>query len=91
MTVDEFRRLLAAPELIVLDVTDAALLALERALVLEHPLVKDPASDDDPLVRRRARRVLRAAARLLRELRSYRTVVLNILREDDLQDTADPF
>ena len=32
MTVDEFRNLLIAPELIVLDVADAALLALERAL-----------------------------------------------------------
>jgi hypothetical protein len=91
MTVDEFRRLLCAPELIVLDVADAALLALERALVLEHPLVKNPASDDDPLVRRRARHVLRAAARLLRALRSYRVGVLRILRDDELQDAADPF
>jgi hypothetical protein len=91
MTVDEFRRLLFAPELIVLDVADAALTALERALVLEHPLVKNPASDDDPLVRRRARHVLRAAARLLRALRSYRAVVLTILRDHELQDAADPF
>jgi len=44
MTVEEFRRLLFAPELIVLDVADAALTALERALVLEHPLVKNPPS-----------------------------------------------
>jgi hypothetical protein len=89
MTVEEFRRLLCAPELIVLDVADAALLALERALVLEHPLVKNPDSDDDPLVRRRARHVLRAAARLLRALRSYRAVVLSILREAESVD--DPF
>jgi hypothetical protein len=91
MTVDQFRRLLFAPELIVLDVADAALLALERALLLEHPLLKNPASDDDPLVRRRARRVLRAAAHLLRALRSYRVVVLRLLRDDELQDAADPF
>ena len=39
MTVEEFRRLLFAPEIIVLDVADAALRALERALILEHPLV----------------------------------------------------
>ena len=86
MTVDEFRRLLFAPEIIILDVADAALLALERALILEHPLVHDPASDDDPLVRRRARDVLRSAARLLRDLRNYRGVVLSFLRDADLQD-----
>jgi hypothetical protein len=89
MTVDEFRNLLFAPELIVLDVADAALLALERALVLEHPLVHNPDSDDDPLLRRRARHVLRSAARLLRALRAYRGVVLTILRDADFAD--DPF
>ena len=47
MTVEELWRLLIALEIIVLDVVAAALLALERALVLEHPLVHDPASDDD--------------------------------------------
>jgi hypothetical protein len=89
MTVDEFRRLLIAPEIIVLDVADAALLALQRALVLEHPLVDTPASDDDPLVRRRARDVLRAAARLLQALRAYRDVVLDILR--DAETDQNPF
>ncbi len=89
MTVDEFRRLLFAPELIVLDLADAALIALERALLLEHPLVLNPACDDDPLVRRRARVVLRSAARLLRALRVYRGVVLAILREAETED--DPF
>lgn len=89
MTVDEFHRLLIAPEIIVLDVADAALLALERALVLEHPLLHNPASDDDSLVRRRARNVLRSAARLLRALRAYRAVVLDVLREAEFVD--DPF
>jgi hypothetical protein len=89
MTVDEFHRLLIAPEIIVLDVADAALLALERALVLEHPLVESPASGDDPPVRRRARHVLRSAARLLRALRAYRAVVLTILQEAEVVD--DPF
>lgn len=89
MTVEEFRRLLIAPEIIVLDVADAALLALERALVLEHPLVHDTASDDDPPVRRQARVVLRSASRLVRALRAYRSVVLAILREADFPD--DPF
>jgi hypothetical protein len=89
MTVDEFHRLLIAPELIVLDVTDAVLLALQRALVLKHPLVECPASDDDPLVQRRARDALRSAARLLRALRAYRAVVHTILREAVFVD--DPF
>ncbi|HEY4015767.1 MAG TPA: hypothetical protein VGM06_20645 [Polyangiaceae bacterium] len=45
------------------------------------PLVDNPASDDDPPVRRRARHVLRSAARLLRDVRAHRGVVLSILRE----------
>ena len=89
MTVDEFRTLLFAPELIVLDLADAVLLALERALVLEHPLVRNPQSDDDPLVRRRARIVLRQAARLRRASRHYRRVVRSILCESSVEH--DPF
>ncbi|MGD0678517.1 MAG: hypothetical protein ABSC94_24175 [Polyangiaceae bacterium] len=91
MTVEEFRQLLIAPEIIVLDVADAALLALERALVLEHPMVNHPARDDDPIVRRRARRVLREADRLLRVLRAYRYVVHAILLEALRQEPTDPF
>jgi hypothetical protein len=89
MTVDEFRTLLFAPELIVLDVADAVLLALERALVLEHPLVRNPQSDDDPVVRRRARIVLRHAARLRRASRRYRRIVRHILSETQVE--YDPF
>jgi len=89
MTVEEFRRLLFAPEIIVLDVADAALRALERALILEHPLVRDPASDDEPCVRRRARAVLRHAARLQLALRLYRRVVRLALTEADGEH--DPF
>jgi hypothetical protein len=55
MTVDQLRRLLIAPEIIVLDVTVASLVALERALLLEHPLLSAPPSSDDPNVRARAR------------------------------------
>jgi hypothetical protein len=87
MTVDELRRLLIAPEIIVLDVTCAALVALERALLLEHPLLQAPPTPDDPVVRQRARAVLRRAARLRRELRVYRGVVETILREADQDDT----
>jgi hypothetical protein len=86
MTVDELRRLLIAPEIIVLDVTLAALRALERALLLEHPLLEAPPSADDPLVRHRARSVLRRAARLRRDLRVYRGVVETILRQADQDD-----
>lgn len=89
MTVNEFRTLLFAPELIVLEVADAVLIALERALVLEHPLVRNPVSDDDPVVRRRARAVLRNGARLRRALRHYRRVVRHILSETQVEH--DPF
>jgi hypothetical protein len=89
MTVDEFRRLLIAPEIIVLDVALAALRALERALLLEHPLLDATHSADDPLVRQRARSALRHAARLRRALRAYRALVQTILREANLKD--DPF
>lgn len=83
MTVDELRRLLIAPEIIVLDLAVASLRALERALLLEHPLLDAPPSADDPLVRQRARAVLLRAARLRRDLRVYRRVVETILREAD--------
>lgn len=89
MTVDEFRHLLFAPEIIVLDVADAALRALERALILEHPLVHNPNSDDDSRVQRRARAVLRSAARLRRVLRLYRQTVRDVLRE--LEPVHEPF
>jgi hypothetical protein len=76
MTVDELRRLLAAPELIVVDVVDSALDALRRALVVEHPSADDPrAAQDDSPVRRRARRALRIAGRLRRALALYRRSV----------------
>jgi hypothetical protein len=86
MTVDELHRLLIAPELIVLDLTLATLVALERALLLEHPLLHAPSSPDDPLVRQRARSLLRRAHKLRRALRVYRGVVETILREADLDD-----
>ena len=86
MTVDDLRRLLIAPETIVLDLTVAALVALERALLLEHPLLHAPPSADDPLVRERARSVLRRASRLRRAIRVYRGVVETILREADHDD-----
>ena len=89
MTVDQLRRLLIAPEIIVLDVTVATLVALERALLLEHPLLHAPSADDDPLVRQRARSIIRLAHRLRRAVRTYRGVVDAIIREADHHH--DPF
>lgn len=71
MSPRQLHRLLVAPDTLVLDLADAALLALERAIRLEHPrLDVDP--HDDPEVRKRARALLGPAARLRRSLRSYR-------------------
>jgi hypothetical protein len=80
MTPQQMHRLLVAPESLVVDLADAALLALERALRLEHPhLDVDPAAD--PEVRQRAREILRPAARLRRALRGYRRALERHLRE----------
>ena len=86
MTVDQLRRLLIAPEILVIDVTVASLVALERALLLEHPLLNAPPSADDPVVRARARALLRRASRLRRDLRLYRGVVHAIASEVDHDD-----
>jgi hypothetical protein len=89
MTVDdcELRRLLFAPEIIVIDLADAALLALERALRVEHPLLDAPPPTEHPPVRRHARAVLQHALRLRRALRRYRGVVHQLLREADQPDS----
>jgi hypothetical protein len=87
MTPDDLHRLLIAPEIIVVDLVDHALLALERALRVEHPLLDAPTPTDHPPARRHARHVLRHARRLRRALRAYRDAVRHILREagqDDL-------
>jgi hypothetical protein len=81
MTSDELRRLLIAPEIIVVDLTDAALAALHRALLVEHPTLGEFPSDEQTGVRRRAALVLHAAARLHRALLAYRRAVEPILRE----------
>ena len=86
MTPDEFRALLFAPEIIVVDLLDASLLALDRALRVEHPLVDLP-PDDQPLIGRRARVVLRRAQRLRAALRDYQGAVRDILREADEGDS----
>jgi hypothetical protein len=42
MTPRQFHRLLVAPEIIVVDLAESALIALDRALRVEHPLVDAP-------------------------------------------------
>ena len=89
MKVDELRRLLIAPEIIVVDIAAATLLALRRALLLEHPTLGDAPASDDCHVRRRAAVVLRSAARLHDALRAYRKAVDTVL-DDDASDNL-PF
>jgi len=87
MTADHLRRLLAAPEIIVVDLVASALTALRLALLTEHPLLDDDlAAVDDPPIRRSARRLLRHADALLRALRAYRRSVNALLRNVDQPD-----
>jgi hypothetical protein len=81
MTPDQLRRLLVAPELVVVDLAGHALAALRLALLAEHPLLDGDLADDDPPVQRRARVVLEHAARLRRALDAYRREVHRVLRE----------
>ena len=87
MTTNELARLLAAPEIIVVDLVDSALAALRLALLAEHPLLDDDlGAPDDPPVRRRARQLLRHAERLHRGLDAYRGEVDLVLKEVDETD-----
>jgi hypothetical protein len=81
LTPGQLHRLLIAPEIIVVDLTDAALAALRRAILVEHPTLGEFPSDDQPGVRRRATLVLHAAARLNRALDAYRRAVEPALRK----------
>ncbi len=87
MTPRQLHRLLIAPELIVVDVVEAALIALERALCVEHPLLDAPPPTEHPPVRRHARNVLRRVEPLRASLRGYRRVVQDILREAEQRDS----
>ena len=68
-------RLLAARELVVVDLTDAALVALLTALDLEHPTLEHPPFSGGPPTLRRARTVIRLAQRLRDTLDRYRRAV----------------
>jgi hypothetical protein len=88
MTRDQLNRLLIAPELIVIDVALAALRALRRALLVEHPTIEGRRhSSDDPPIERRARSVLRSSRQLQRDLHDYHATADEIIaaaREDDI-------
>jgi hypothetical protein len=82
MTAEQLRRLLVAPEIVVVDLVAHALTALRLALLAEHPLLADDlAARDDPPVQRRARALLHHAARLRRAIDAYRREVRHVLRE----------
>ncbi len=85
MTPHRLHRLIAAPEIVVVDLLDSALTALRLALLAEHPLLDAPPTEDDPVVRRRAHAALRAALRLRRALRAYRRAVRTALTLPDDQ------
>jgi hypothetical protein len=87
MTLRQLDRLLIAPEIIVVDLVDAALIALECALRVEHPLIDAPPPTEHSPVRRHARLVIRHAQRLRGALRAYRAVVQAILREAEAEDS----
>ena len=87
MTLHQLRRLLMAPEIIVVDLADAALSALRRAILVEHPTVTELPDADHSDILRRAAVVLQHAARLRRALRAYRRAVHRVLEakpRDDL-------
>jgi hypothetical protein len=86
MTPRQFHRLLVAPELIVVDLAESALIALDHALRVEHPLVDAPPPTDHPPVRRHARAILRHADQLRLALRRYRDVVHAILHDAHQRD-----
>lgn len=88
MTPRARRRLLTAPELLVVDLADVTLRALLRAIDLEHPaLDEEPAARDAP-VRYRARALVHPARRLRRAIADYRRAVerlaADLHRDDDL-------
>jgi hypothetical protein len=81
MTPRKLHRFLINPEIIVVDVTIAALVALDRALHVEHPLLDVEPSDADPVARRRSRAVVEASAQLRAALRRYQHLVRRVIRE----------
>jgi hypothetical protein len=86
MTPSQLHKLLAAPELVVVDLVDHALRSLRLALLAEHPLLDGDDAHDDPPVQRRARALLHRAHDLRQALRDYRRLVDRVLHEPDDRD-----
>lgn len=87
MNLEELRRLLIAPEIIVVDLVEAALAALRRAILVEHPTVTEfPTAQDSPVLVR-ASAVLRSATRLRRDLRGYRRAVDRVIADPESDDS----
>jgi hypothetical protein len=77
MNPEQQRLLQAAPEIMVLDLTDSALATLITALLLEHPTADDVSGPGirAPSTLRRARQLLATARRLRDQIERYRLAV----------------
>jgi hypothetical protein len=71
--MSDLRRLAAAPEIFIIDITDQTLDTLVRAFLVEHPALAENTSESD--VGLRARKVIHAAHQLRRALEAYRRTV----------------
>ena len=90
MSPAELKNLVAAPELVVVNLLDHCLDALRLAMLAEHPLLDDEldARDDPPVQRRAQRRLLRRAEDLRRALNAYRFHVGRVLSKGGTSPTC---
>lgn len=75
----DLTRLLVAPELIVIDVTLSALLALDRALHVEHLFLDQ--HHDEHETHRHVRAIRRASESLRGALEAYRVAVDDLIED----------
>ena len=78
----DLRQLLAAPELLVIDLVDASLDTLLRALLVEHPSLSAPSPFRESDLCRRARALVRCSQHLRREIVAYRHAVDRALDDE---------
>jgi hypothetical protein len=88
MNPEQRRLLQAAPELMLVDLTDTALGTLITALLLEHPTADDASEPGikAPSTLRRARQLLAAARRLRDQLERYRLAVDQVIATPEPHD-----